>query len=83
MISDNDIILKMDCEGCEYDAILSADRNVLRRFSHILIEYHYGYQNLKEKFRLAGFDISISRPIYSKTEDSRKMYRGTIFAKRL
>jgi FkbM family methyltransferase len=82
MTSDDDIILKMDCEGCEYDAILSADRNVLQRFSHILVEYHHGYQNLREKFLLAGFHISISRPIYSMTEDSKKMYRGTIFAKR-
>jgi Methyltransferase FkbM domain len=36
-------VLKMDCEGAEYEIILSATVDTLLRFSHLLIEYHYGY----------------------------------------
>ena len=41
-------VLKMDCEGCEYN-LLDEDEEVLRRFRMIQVEYHYGYQKLKEK----------------------------------
>jgi FkbM family methyltransferase len=58
----NHIILKMDCEGCEYGVILYADENSLRKFSHIIIEYHYGYKNLKEKLEKCGFHVSVTRP---------------------
>lgn len=60
--SDGSIILKMDCEGCEYESILATDRNTLQRFSHILIEYHYGYKDLKEKLQSCGFTVSVTRP---------------------
>ncbi len=37
---DNDkIVLKMDCEGCEYDVILN-DYNHVNKFSEIYFEYH-------------------------------------------
>jgi len=59
---DGSLILKMDCEGCEYETILSADDNTLQVFSHIMIEYHYGYKNLKEKLERSGFRVSVTRP---------------------
>jgi hypothetical protein len=52
----------MDCEGCEYDIILSAQDNVLSCFSHMLIEYHYGYKDLKERLEKCDFDISLIKP---------------------
>ncbi|HXX05491.1 MAG TPA: FkbM family methyltransferase, partial [Candidatus Bathyarchaeia archaeon] len=55
--SDNPV-LKMDCEGCEYEVILSASQNILRKFSHIQIEYHSGYRNLKKKLENSGFSVS-------------------------
>jgi len=57
-------ILKVDCEGCEYDIILSASCDDLRRFTHIQIEYHFGYQNLKIKLEECGFDVKCTRPKY-------------------
>jgi len=80
------IVLKMDCEGCEYDAILSANENTLQRFSHIMIEYHYGYKDLKEKLEKTGFEVSITRPtIYNyspdKFNENIKFAEGNIFAK--
>ncbi|MBI3639020.1 MAG: FkbM family methyltransferase [Thaumarchaeota archaeon] len=58
----DDSILKMDCEGCEYESIISAPDTTLQRFSHILIEYHTGYKNLKEKLERCGFKVTVSTP---------------------
>jgi FkbM family methyltransferase len=55
-------ILKIYCEGCEYDVILSASTHTLQIFSHIQIESHYGYYNLKEKLQKMGFKVSTSVP---------------------
>jgi FkbM family methyltransferase len=48
-------VMKIDCEGCEYDLILGSAAEDLRRFDEILVECHYGYLNIEEKLRLAGF----------------------------
>jgi len=57
-------ILKVDCEGCEYAFILNASHEDLNRFSHIQIEYHFGYQNLKTKLEDCGFEVSYTQPSY-------------------
>ena len=58
-VGEGETVLKMDCEGCEYDVILSASDDLLRRFSNILIEYHYGYKHLKERLIKCNFDVSL------------------------
>jgi FkbM family methyltransferase len=74
-------ILKMDCEGCEYATILSADKHILQKFSHIMIEYHYGYKNLKEKIEKSGFKVLVTRPrVY--TFARANLREGYIFAER-
>lgn len=74
-------ILKMDCEGCEYEVILSSPIDSLKRFSHILIEYHYGYRDLRKKLLSCGFRVSVTKPMYLRTHDIGKpMYAGVIFA---
>jgi FkbM family methyltransferase len=60
----SDIVLKMDCEGCEYDSVLSAPREVLKRFKYVHIEYHYGYKSLKNKLVQCGFNVTVNRPTY-------------------
>jgi FkbM family methyltransferase len=54
----DDAILKMDCEGCEYETILNAAKDTLLKFSHIQIEYHNGYENLKKKLVDCGFRVT-------------------------
>lgn len=56
----NDAILKLDCEGCEYEIILNSTSAILQKFSDIQIEYHNGYKNLEEKLISSGFDVSHS-----------------------
>jgi hypothetical protein len=57
-------ILKVDCEGCEYDVILSSCPEILAKFSYVQIEYHYGYKNLAKKLEGCGFNIASSSPKY-------------------
>jgi len=58
-IDDNDAVLKMDCEGCEYEAILKVDLGDLTVFGPVIIEYHNGYESLRKRFENAGFEITI------------------------
>lgn len=74
-------ILKMNCEGDEYNIILSSSKETLRKFTHMVIEYHYGYKNLVKKLRESGFRLSHTRPIYYWNKEIKKpMYHGQIFA---
>jgi FkbM family methyltransferase len=77
-------VLKVDCEGCEYDILSSTDVDTLRHFSEIQIEYHYGYRNLEERLAEAGFRVARTKPIkkYNFTTSSF-MVLGFITAKRL
>jgi len=36
----NNGALKIDCEGCEYDSILSSNDTTLNHFEYIMLEYH-------------------------------------------
>jgi hypothetical protein len=56
--------LKIDCEGCEYDIILNSSDRILQSFSHILVEYHYGYKKIQKKLENCGFQTKISGPTY-------------------
>ena len=64
-------VLKMDCEGCEYN-LLKEDNDILKKFKRIQIEYHNGYEKLKEKLEDAGFTVTYS--------ESRKLL-GYIYAR--
>jgi FkbM family methyltransferase len=76
-------VLKMDCEGCEYEAILLSSEDTLRRFQEIQIEYHYGSKELVKKLKRCGFTVKYTKPIYSwnphSTENPR-MRIGYIYA---
>ncbi len=79
-IPDNSI-MKIDCEGCEIEVILSSDKKTLRKFSQIEIEYHYGYKDLKEKLKNCGFDVTTSPPFFLRNRQSNKsMYFGYLYA---
>jgi len=68
-------ILKVDCEGCEYHFIMSASFDDLIKFSHIQIEYHFGYQNLKSKLEMCGFDVTCTRPSFFIPLNKNRMAR--------
>jgi len=75
-------VLKMDCECCEYN-IINEDNDTLRKFKRIQIEYHYGYEKLKEKLEEAGFKVTYSEPrkSFNKNAIEHNMLIGYIYAK--
>ena len=68
-------ILKMDCEGCEYDALLSLDRNTMEHFSEIMLEYHYGCLNLKKFLEENGYNVSCTDPVISYNHISKTIMK--------
>lgn len=58
----SDYILKIDCEGGEYDIILFSPEDIIKRFSHIQIEYHFGCLNMEKKLESYGFEVTSSVP---------------------
>ncbi len=60
-----DGLLKMDCEGCEYNLIYETTET-LRKFKGILIEYHYGYIPLLKKLESSGFEVNFTKPYKTK-----------------
>ena len=72
-------VLKMDCEGCEYDSILSASEETLQNFTRIMIEYHHGYKNLKQKLEKSNFHVYVTRP----SAAQKGLRVGYIYAKHI
>jgi len=81
----NDCLLKMDCEGYEYRTILSTPNKILQKFSHIQIEYHFGYKNLKKKLEDCGFKVTVEKPHIGVPLLSKKIksYCGFLYAERV
>jgi FkbM family methyltransferase len=73
---DKHLILKLDCELCEYKVILNTEKQYLQRFEMILIEFHDGNKNLIEKLSSIGFEIQILNSRFT----FKKKYRGHLLA---
>ena len=73
-------VLKMDCEGCEYDTILNSQN--IRDFKQIQLEYHYGCEELKIKLENHGFNVKCTKPVpvYSPHAKKPKMVVGYLYA---
>ena len=72
-------VLKIDCEGCEYDAIMASSNTTLQNFQQIIIEFHHGYSELKRKLEDANFHVSHDITGYWA---SKKMLTGHVLATR-
>ena len=57
-------VLKMDCEGCEYEVINSVEPETLRAFGQIIIEYHKGPEPITTILKNLGYNIAM-KPIRS------------------
>ena len=51
----NPMALKLDCEGCEFDAILGSSLKVLSRFDEIFMEFHGNPFDIAKRLQEAGF----------------------------
>jgi FkbM family methyltransferase len=56
-----DAVLKMDCEGCEYEILPNIGDELLLPFDQIILEYHrrrqHGPDELAERLTKSGFEI--------------------------
>jgi len=52
-------VLKMDCEGCEYEVLPLTKPETLNVFDQVFIEYHNGYRTLRDILESYGFSTSI------------------------
>ena len=78
-------VLKIDCEGCEYDVLLYSKEDTLNAFSEILCEYHYGSDKLVSKLKKIGFEIEElkeSRFFYNPNSDVPLTQVGTFLARK-
>lgn len=79
-----DAVLKIDCEGCEYEILLNSDTGTLRKFKTMFIKYHNGYAKLLEKLETAGFEVKAIPPLpaWNNKVTRNKNIRGSLLAKR-
>lgn len=83
-----DGFLKLDTEGFEYEILLNTPKEVIRCFSDMLIEYHYGYERLEAYLIECGYKFFHTGPTHVHMphligEDAQNMYTGHIVAKRV
>ncbi len=50
-------VLKIDCEGCEYDVFNYTEDKTLRQFGQIIMEYHDGIKDLGKRLSGIGFQV--------------------------
>jgi FkbM family methyltransferase len=77
-------LLKVDIEGAEYDAFSVVTKEDLKKFKHLLIEFHDNKGRVPElvaKIESAGFEVDI-RADDTRYKTDTQSDRGTIFATR-
>ena len=83
-----DAILKLDVEGYEYEIIFNTPIEILRNFSDMVIEYHYGHEKIVAYLESAGYSVSHTGPFsvhmsHLYDESVKNMQVGNIYAKRI
>ena len=81
---DNDLILKMDCEGCEYNPIKCIENKNYKKIEQIFIEYHFGASELPKVLEKMGFSVLCTKGTISYVNGviGTKRIMGRIIAKR-
>ena len=72
-LKESDIVIKMDCEGCEYVSLLNIRPDTLSKISEIMMEYHNGWHHIFSFLEQNNFAVEL-------LPGSQKL-RGMIYAK--
>ena len=54
-----DVVLKMDCEGCEYDVFKEATQQEIATFKEIILEFHHNGRPEDIIKKLNGFRVTV------------------------
>ncbi len=76
-------LLKSDCEGAEYGIFMNSKDSTLRAFDEMIVEYHYGYLDIRKRLYDLGFSTTVTRPTKMIHADSSNFgYAGLIKARK-
>ena len=81
----SEIMLKMDCEGCEYDVFQKVKKENLSKIKKIMLEYHHGCESLTTVLGILkqnSFKCTISKPHKSKVSENFIQKVGFLYAER-
>jgi hypothetical protein len=72
-------ILKLDCEGAEYEILLNLDNSILKKVDKIIAEIHPNIKNFKmndlSEFLLSNnFEVEIIYPLKNTPEELAMLY---------
>ncbi|MFT4559234.1 MAG: hypothetical protein ACI92S_004624, partial [Planctomycetaceae bacterium] len=76
-------LLKIDCEGGEYEILDSTSDELLSRIDRVCMEFHelhpsHDHRNLVQRLESCGFDVTVERPWFERVFQKT----GTIWALR-
>jgi len=81
-IQDDGLVLKLDCEGCEYEVLLTAEIATLRRFEQIYLEFHDKPEKIKNKLQEADFEVEFTKKPKEGRLNNKIVIIGELLAKR-
>lgn len=56
-------LLKMDCEGCEYEVLQNIEQEILSSIDNIVLEFHDGIKFLPDFLEKNGYNVIYDRPV--------------------
>jgi len=81
------LVLKIDVDGYEYEIIRSASKNLLNKYKYIAMEYHFGTQDLISILEDSGFEVTVKHITNVMVDYHPSTYKnmeiGLIYAKRI